>query len=139
MARAIFAAGHMLPAFALLITASGVGLLVAGHPPKIAFWLPSIGTGMYLAGTQTLIRARTKGMRLLRVGLTVATFLLGVLHWALGPRTYLWGWPAGSWAARPWPPGVLPSTRTAAQMVVGEQTAAPRPSPPADEPLRPES
>src|SRR6185503_17040218 len=32
MARAIFAVGHMLPAFALLITASGVGLLVEADP-----------------------------------------------------------------------------------------------------------
>ena len=36
MARAIFAVGHMLPAFALLITAAGVGLLLEDDPPQIA-------------------------------------------------------------------------------------------------------
>ena len=33
MARAIFAVGHQLPAFALLITAAGIGLLLEEDPP----------------------------------------------------------------------------------------------------------
>ena len=33
MARAIFAVGHMVPAFALLIIAAGVGLLLEEEPP----------------------------------------------------------------------------------------------------------
>ena len=45
MARAIFAVGHMLPAFALLITAAGVGLLMEGDPPTIAYWLACVGVG----------------------------------------------------------------------------------------------
>ena len=36
MARAIFAVGHMLPAFALLLIAAGLGLLLEGDPPSIA-------------------------------------------------------------------------------------------------------
>ena len=36
MARAIFAVGHQLPAFALLITAAGIGLLLEEDPPAIA-------------------------------------------------------------------------------------------------------
>ena len=43
MARAIFAVGHMLPAFALLITAAGVGLLLEDDPPHIAAWLACVG------------------------------------------------------------------------------------------------
>jgi low temperature requirement protein LtrA len=54
MARAIFAVGHMLPAFALLITAAGVGLLLEEEPPRIADWLACIGIGMYLAGTRAI-------------------------------------------------------------------------------------
>ena len=45
MARAIFAVGHMLPAFALLITAAGVGLLLEEDPPRIAYWLACVGIG----------------------------------------------------------------------------------------------
>ena len=45
MARAIFAAGHMLPAFALLITAAGIGLLLEDDPPRIAYWLACVGIG----------------------------------------------------------------------------------------------
>ena len=45
MARAIFAVGHMLPAFALLITASGVGLLLEDDPPRIAYGLACVGVG----------------------------------------------------------------------------------------------
>ena len=43
MARAIFAVGHMLPAFALLIIAAGVGLLLEEDPPRIAYWLACVG------------------------------------------------------------------------------------------------
>jgi hypothetical protein len=52
MARALFAVGHMLPSFALLLVAAGVGLLVEEEPPSIAYWLPCIGIGMYLPGTR---------------------------------------------------------------------------------------
>ena len=45
MARAIFAVGHMVPAFALLITAAGVGLLLEEEPPPLAYWLGGIGSG----------------------------------------------------------------------------------------------
>ena len=57
MARAIFAVGHMLPAFALLITAAGVGLLLEDHPPHIAAWLACVGIGIYLLGTRVFLVA----------------------------------------------------------------------------------
>ena len=95
MARAIFAVGHMLPAFALLITAAGIGLLLEEDPPRIADWLACIGIGMYLAGT----RAISSGARwlpgILRVLLLVATFQLARLAPQLSPYAYLWlltGW-----------------------------------------------
>jgi low temperature requirement protein LtrA len=49
IARAIFAVGHMLPAFGLLVTAAGVGLLLEEEPPDIAPWLACVGAGIYLA------------------------------------------------------------------------------------------
>ena len=65
MARAIFAVGHMLPAFALLITAAGVGLLLEEDPPQIAYWLACVGVGIYLLGTRVFLIAsrRVSGRR----------------------------------------------------------------------------
>jgi low temperature requirement protein LtrA len=90
MARAIFAVGHMLPAFALLITAAGVGLLLEDDPPRIAYWLSCVGIGIYLAGTRAFL---VTGGRLPRVGRTlvlVATFQLAWLRPELSPHAYLW-------------------------------------------------
>jgi low temperature requirement protein LtrA len=53
MARAIFAVGHMLPAFALLITAAGVGLLLE-EERRASPTGSCIGIGMYLAGTRAI-------------------------------------------------------------------------------------
>jgi low temperature requirement protein LtrA len=96
MARAIFAVGHMLPAFALLITAAGVGLLLEEDPPRIAYWLSCIGIGMYLAGTRAFLMA-TRVPGIVRTLLLVATFLLGRLEPVLSPHAYVWllaGWVA---------------------------------------------
>jgi low temperature requirement protein LtrA len=60
MARTIFAVGHMLPAFALLTTAAGVGLLFEEDAPKIAYWLACIGIGIYLLGTRAFLFATTR-------------------------------------------------------------------------------
>ena len=54
MARAIFAVGHMLPAFALLITASGVGLLLEDDPPRIAYGFACTGVALYMLGTRVI-------------------------------------------------------------------------------------
>jgi len=48
MARAIFAVGHMLPCFALLLIAAGIGLLLEEDPPAMAYTLASVGLGIYL-------------------------------------------------------------------------------------------
>ena len=88
MARAIFAVGHMLPAFALLIIAAGVGLLLEEDPPQIAYWLACIGLGIYLAGTRASWGARRRRGGAAAGAGVVATFQLARLD--LEPRPYLW-------------------------------------------------
>ena len=90
MARAIFAVGHMLPAFALLITAAGVGLLMEEDPPTIAYWLACVGVGIYLSGTRVFLMASSRVPGVVRALLLVATFQLGRLHHVLSPHEYLW-------------------------------------------------
>jgi low temperature requirement protein LtrA len=90
MARAIFAAGHMLPAFALLLIASGVGLLIEGEAPAIAYWLACVGAGIYLAGTRAFLVSGRGVPGAVRVLVLVATFFLGRLHSVLSPHEYLW-------------------------------------------------
>ena len=90
MARAIFAVGHMLPAFALLITAAGVGLLLDEKPPLIAYWLACVGVGMYLVGTRAVLRANGRVPGIARFVVVLATFQLGRLHDALSPHGYVW-------------------------------------------------
>jgi len=88
MARAIFAVGHMVPAFALLLTAAGVGLLLEEEPPPLAYWLGCIGLGMYIASTRASWGGRRRRGHALRIAGVVATFQLAWLD--LEPRPYLW-------------------------------------------------
>jgi low temperature requirement protein LtrA len=95
MARAIFAVGHMFPAFALLITAAGVGLLVEDDPPGIAYSLACIGIGMYLAATRAFLIGTSRVPTVVKTLLLLATFMLGRLQDVLSPHAYLWllaGW-----------------------------------------------
>ena len=91
IARAIFAGGHMLPAFGLILTASGLGLLLEGHdPPRAAYWLPCVGIGLYLAGTRVFLSAGSRAGVVLRVVLLVATFLLAWPAGGLSAHGYVW-------------------------------------------------
>jgi low temperature requirement protein LtrA len=90
MARAIFAVGHMLPCFALLMTAAGVGLLLEEDPPRIAYWLPCVGIGIYLLGTRAFLVAKNRHVRIAKTVLLVVIFQLGRLHDTLSPYAYLW-------------------------------------------------
>ena len=90
MARAIFAVGHMLPAFALLLTAAGVGLLLEAEPPDAAPWAACVGAGIYLLGTRTFMRGSRRVPGAVRVLVIVATFQLARLTPALSAHAYLW-------------------------------------------------
>ncbi len=99
VARTIFAAGHMLPAFALLVAAAGVGLLLRDDPVRIAYWLTCVGAGLYLAGTSSYVRSRRRHGRLVRTVALAVTYAFGVLHSVLSPPAYLWimaAWVAGN-------------------------------------------
>jgi hypothetical protein len=90
MAKAVFAVGHMLPAFALLITAAGVGLLLEADTPELAYWLTSVGAGVYLLGTRVFLRGSRRIPGVVRTLTLVATFLLGGLGPDVSPHAYLW-------------------------------------------------
>jgi low temperature requirement protein LtrA len=90
MAKAVFAVGHMLPAFALLITAAGVGLLLEADTPELAYWLTSVGVGIYLLGTRVFLRGSLRVPGAVRALVLVATFLLGRLGPDVSPHAYLW-------------------------------------------------
>ena len=90
MARAIFAVGHMLPSFALLLTAAGVGLLLEEDPPAIAYSLACVGAGLYMLGTRAFLNRSRRIPGVLRALVLVATFFLGRLEGVLSPHEYLW-------------------------------------------------
>jgi low temperature requirement protein LtrA len=91
MARGLFAIGHMIPAFALLAIASGVGLLLEGEAPEaIAYTLPALGIGFYLLGTRVFMVTTTRAGGAARVLLLIATFSLGRFHDTLNAHEYLW-------------------------------------------------
>jgi low temperature requirement protein LtrA len=90
IARTLFAVGHQVPAFGLIVSAAGLSLLLEGEAPRIAYWLPCIGIGMYLAGTRVFLGGRNRLAGLLRLALLLATFQLGRLAAVLSPREYVW-------------------------------------------------
>jgi low temperature requirement protein LtrA len=90
LARQLFAVGHMLPAFALLMIAAGVGLLLGEDPPLLAYSLPAVALGVYLAGTRVFLAPTERLGVAARVVLLVATFMLGKLHGVLDANVYIW-------------------------------------------------
>jgi low temperature requirement protein LtrA len=117
-ARAIFAIGHMVPTFGLLLTASGVGLLLQGNPPRIAYWLACVGAGIYLSSTHGLLKSGTRRVRLVRTLLLVLTFAFGALGHVLEPDHYLWALTVLVGAS------VLIGTFTSARQPAAKETAA---------------
>lgn len=105
VARAIFAVGHMAPAFALLLIAAGVGLLLDGEDPGIGYWLCSCGMGVYLIGTRVFFSVSTRAEHFVRVAVVIATFELGQLEDVVSPYTFVWivaGWLIGCAALSTW-------------------------------------
>jgi low temperature requirement protein LtrA len=105
VARALFAVGHMAPAFALLLIASGVGLLLDGHDPGLGYWLCSCGLGIYLIGTRVFFAVATRVGHFARLAVVVATFELGWLEDVVSPHAFLVivaAWAVGCAATTSW-------------------------------------
>ena len=90
VARALFAVGHMLPAFALLLMAAGVGLLLDPESADDGYWLCSVGVGTYLIGTRVFFATTSRLGHLARVLLVIATFELGQLQGVVSPSLFIW-------------------------------------------------
>jgi low temperature requirement protein LtrA len=52
LAYSLYAGGHLMPAFALVLMAAGVNLSLHESPPQAAVWFTTAGLAMYLAGTR---------------------------------------------------------------------------------------
>ncbi|MDX3193514.1 low temperature requirement protein A [Streptomyces sp. MN03-5084-2B] len=52
LAYSLYAGGHLMPAFALLLMAAGVDLSLQESPPHAAVWFTTVGLATYLAGTR---------------------------------------------------------------------------------------
>jgi hypothetical protein len=95
----------MIPAFALLMSAAGIGLLLREHPTPFAFWLACVGMGLYLGGTHASLGAHGRWCRGARVAVTAVTYAFGALHFVLSPAAYLCvlaAWGAANVALTAW-------------------------------------
>jgi low temperature requirement protein LtrA len=89
IARGLFAIGHMVPTFGLLVTATGVGLLLEHEPTSTAYWYASIGVGMYFVSTRVITVSGSRMGRAIRFVMVIATFAFGTLHHWVSPHVYL--------------------------------------------------
>jgi low temperature requirement protein LtrA len=86
IAYGIYAGGHLMPAFALVVIAAGVSLSLQEHPAAVAPWLVTAGVAGYLVGTGAAAPVQGPGyLRLLRVLALTATVCLALLRAALTP------------------------------------------------------
>jgi low temperature requirement protein LtrA len=97
MAYTIYAGGHVLPAFSLLIIAAGVNLSMHENPPDAAAWLVSCGLAAYLFGTRafttgTVSGVRVRALRALVIVLTVSLALLYRVMPTVGVVAITAGW-----------------------------------------------
>ncbi len=93
MARSMFAFGRMIPAFALVVIAAGLTLLLEGHATMAAYWFVSAGLGVYLLGTRADVG--TSPGSWFRLALAFLAFPLGLLGAVVSPAVFIWvvcGW-----------------------------------------------
>jgi low temperature requirement protein LtrA len=99
LAYFLYAGGHLLPAFALLLIAGGVDLSLHESPPRAAAWFVTAGLTLYLLGTRvfstgshrwyfgvgrTLVLAATVGLALLNHVLSAPATVAVIAVWAAG-------------------------------------------------------
>ncbi|MDQ7805473.1 low temperature requirement protein A [Amycolatopsis sp. A133] len=80
LAYSLYAGGHLMPAFALLLMAAGVNLSLHESPPPAAVWFTTAGLTMYLAGTRVFAAGSHRWyFGLARVAALAATVSLAFL------------------------------------------------------------
>ncbi|WP_410573768.1 low temperature requirement protein A [Amycolatopsis sp. cmx-4-61] len=80
LAYSLYAGGHLLPAFALLLMAAGVNLALHESPPHAAAWFTTAGLAIYLAGTRVFAAGSHRwSFALARVAALAATVNLAFL------------------------------------------------------------
>jgi low temperature requirement protein LtrA len=90
MAYGLYAGGHLIPAFSLMVVAAGMGLTLDGHPPRGAAWFVTAGLAAYLVGTRAVsLVGRLRYGRFLRLVGVVATVCLALLQGLIGPTGVL--------------------------------------------------
>jgi low temperature requirement protein LtrA len=90
MAYGLYAGGHLLPAFGLLVIAAGVALALEEDPSRAAAWLITGGLAAYLAGTRAVsMVGRLRFGRFLRLVAVTATVCLALLQVLISPAGVL--------------------------------------------------
>jgi low temperature requirement protein LtrA len=80
LAYSLYAAGHLPPAFALLMIAAGVNLSLQAPAPTAAAWFVTAGLTIYLIGTRVFAAGpRRWYLALLRVAVLAATVCLALV------------------------------------------------------------
>jgi low temperature requirement protein LtrA len=119
MAYGLYAGGHLIPAFSLLVVAAGMGLTLDGHPPRGASWFITAGLAAYLAGTRAVsLVGKLRFGRFLRLLGAVATVCLALLQGPIGPTGVLV-------AAALWTVGVAAVVSSQHRFVLGQVVADP--------------
>ncbi len=102
LAYSLYAGGHLMPAFALVLMAAGVDLSLHESPPPAAAWFTTAGLAIYLGGTrvfatgprrwytalaQVAALAATVNLAFLDRALPAPAVVVVVAVWAVGTAT----------------------------------------------------
>jgi low temperature requirement protein LtrA len=80
LAYSLYAVGHLVPAFSLLVIAAGVSLSLHEEPPSAASWLITGGLTAYLVGTRSFsTRSESRTVRIGTLAVLVLTACLALL------------------------------------------------------------
>jgi low temperature requirement protein LtrA len=79
LAHTLYAGGHLVPAYSLVVVAAGVSLSLHPDAPRAASWLMAGGIAAYLAGTRAFSAVRSGYAAAVRVVVVAATVALGLL------------------------------------------------------------
>ncbi|WP_203907544.1 low temperature requirement protein A [Rhizocola hellebori] len=93
IARSVFGAGRIIPAFAIVMIAAGLRVLLLPNPAVAGYWLVSCGIGTYLLGMRIDFDKATWA----RLALFMLSFPLGLLGNVVNVHVFIWL--MGAWMA----------------------------------------